>query len=216
MKRIIFFIVIVSIAKFAVCQGYDETQANNSVQESVVPGWNQAKYYIYESLFPDFMTYHEFASRQATDKIFVLYSYINPPARVNITQEDLKKWNIPLQKLRQQAAINMNLLADSCTLKIDPQLGHILVTINTRADIVRSSLIFSEHFINRVQKILDFPFYCLVPTRDSCYIFSQKNKEYFLGKLKDKVKNEYKESNDFVSLEIIKISDKGIEVIGHL
>lgn len=63
----------------------------------------------------------------------------------------------------------------------------------------------------KLQDSFGFPFYAVLPVRDFCYIFSQKDFAFFSTRLGSTVVKEYKESGYPITPEILKFSDKGVE-----
>ena len=67
---------------------------------------------------------------------------------------------------------------------------------------------------SKVKVNFGFPFYAVIPVRDFCYIFSEKDFDFFAGIIGKVVVDEYKKSGYPITTEIIKFSDKGVEAVG--
>jgi hypothetical protein len=66
----------------------------------------------------------------------------------------------------------------------------------------------------KLNKDFGFPFYAVIPVRDFCYIFSEKDFEFFSNRIGEVVVEEYKNSGYPITTEILKFTENGIKSVG--
>lgn len=179
-----------------------------------IPNWNIAKDSIFYSLFPSDFEYNKVINNPVTKDLHKVYIYCTTVNNTWLTKDDILKWKISEEEFEQQVKLNVNKLLENAKVEIDMVEGKKLGYFSLYDETLKGSLLLSTKLKNKVEKDFGWPIYAVIPVRDFCYIFSEKNSKFFIDRLGNTVVKEFKESSYPISTEILKITDKGIEAIG--
>lgn len=176
--------------------------------------WADAKDDIYISLFPNDHDFQEFLHSKITDEFSKVYVHSGQDKLTWITKEDLKKWNITETQLDTQASNNADKLLKTTSITFDTIENRKLGLIEVEQTTLKGALLFAPTMKAKIKKDFGFPFYAVIPVRDFCFIFSERDFEFFSGRIGKVVVDEYKQSGYPITTEILKFTDKGVEVVG--
>lgn len=176
--------------------------------------WADAKNDIYISLFPNDFAFNDFLHKKVTDEFSKVYIHTGNDKLTWISADDLKKWNITETELDKQANINADGLLAKTPITFDTIENHKLGLIEVEHVSLKGALLFAPTMKEKIEKDLGFPFYAVIPVRDFCYIFSEKDFDFFSGRIGRVVVDEYKKSGYPITTEILKFTDKGVEAVG--
>ena len=177
--------------------------------------WAEVKDSIYISLFPN----HDFSfdsvlHNKITDEFSQVYVHCGDGVEQWITSHELAKWNIDESELARQAKINADKLLSQTEISFDTIEDHKLGMIEVERAALKAALLFAPGMKERIKKDFGFPFYAVIPVRDFCYLFSEKDFDFFSGRIGTVVVDEYKKSGHPITTEVLKFSDKGVEAVG--
>lgn len=185
------------------------------LMEVPIPNWNESKDKVFLSLFPSDFDYQDFINEKVTADFHKYYVYYDNEQYIWVDHKQLEEWQIDQQIFKEQVDKNMNALLDRSSIEIlETESGARLAYFHTEIEGLKSALLFSKNLKNKILPILGFPVYCVLPVRDFCYMFSDKDKNELINSLGETVLNEYNSSGYEITTEILKLSDNGIEVIG--
>ena len=199
----------------------DESHISDLVQTLVsysiaLPSnWTEAKDDIFISLFPNDFDFQNFLHVKITDKFSKVYVHNKQDKLSWINKEDLKKWNISEIELDIQANNNADKLLKTTPINFDTIDNRKLGLIEVENITLKGALLFAPTMKEKIKEDIGFPFYAVIPVRDFCYIFSEKNFEFFSGRIGKVVVDEYKQSGYPITTEILKFTDKGVEAVGQ-
>jgi len=176
--------------------------------------WADAKKYIYISLFPNDFEFNDFLHKKITDEFSKVYIHTGNDMLTWISVDDLKKWNITETELDKQANNNADELLIKTPITFDIIENHKLGLIEVEQMSLKGALLFAPTMRKKIEKDFGFPFYAVIPVRDFCYIFSEKDFDFFSGKIGRVVVDEYKKSGYPITTEILKFTEKGVEAVG--
>lgn len=179
-----------------------------------LPGWEAAKFEIYINLFPNNFDFKDFVFSNVTESFSKVYVHSGADKFTWITKDDIKKWNITEAELDKQAYQNANLLLDNSSISFEIIEDRKLGMINAEHDSLKGALLFAPNLKEKIYDDIGFPFYAIIPVRDFCYIFSEKDFDFFADRLGTIVVEEYKESGYPITTEILKFTENGVEAIG--
>jgi hypothetical protein len=179
-----------------------------------LPDWSKAKSNIYISLFQNDFDFQNFLHTKITDEFSKVYIHRDSMKNSWVSDNDLKKWNITEAELEIQALQNAKLLLEKTQLEFDTIENKKLGFFKTNDETLKGALLFAPNLKEKVFKDFHFPIYAVIPVRDFCYIFSEKDYSFFAKRLGNTVVKEYKESGYPITTEILKFTDKGVEVVG--
>ncbi len=109
----------------------------------------------------------------------------------------------------------MNDLLERSTIEVlEMESGARLAYFNTEMEELKSALLLSKNLKQKISPVIGYPVYCVLPVRDFCYMFNEKDKDELINALGETVLKEYQTSGYEISTEILKISNAGIEPIG--
>ena len=187
---------------------------HSHLMEVSIPHWEQAYLKVYCSLFPSDFDFGDFLHEKVTDDFHKIYVYCENGQYIWINHEQLKDWQIDIQTFKQQVAFNMNALLEETSIETtETAEGLRLAFFENGIEGVRSALLFSKDLKKKIEPILGWPIYCVLPVRDFCYMFSEKDDE-LLSRLGDIVLDEYSNSAYPVTTEALLISDEEIKTVG--
>lgn len=177
--------------------------------------WTDAKNSIYISLFPNDYEFNDFLHSKITDEFSKVYVYSGQDRLTWITEEDLKKWNVTVRDLDEQANNNADELLSVTPISYDTIENRKLGLIEIEHASLKAALLFAPSMKEKLKEHFGFPFYAVIPVRDFCYIFSEKDFDFFSKRIGDVVVDEYKKSGYPITTEILKFSQKGVEAVGR-
>lgn len=199
----------------------DESHISDLVQTLVsytieLPSnWTDAKDDIFISLFPNDFDFQDFLHVKITDEFSKVYIHSGQDKLSWITKDDLKKWKITEAELDNQANANADKLLVTTPITFDTIENRKLGLIEVEHTTLKGALLFAPMMKEKVQENFGFPFYAVIPVRDFCYIFSEKDFDFFSGRIGKVVVDEYKKSGYPITTEILKFTDKGVEAVGQ-
>jgi hypothetical protein len=131
-----------------------------------------------------------------------------------IMDSHYKDWNKSKEQIKSVA--NFNLKKRLEETQIDTLLieGRTLGYFDTEFNL-KSVLLTSEHLKQKLATRFGWPVYAVLPVKDFCYFFSEKDLEFFSNRLGTTVLEEYNQSPHPITRELVKISDEGIKAIGE-
>ena len=192
----------------------DLVQTLVSYSIEIPKNWAEAKDDIYISLFSNDHDFQEFLHVKMTDEFSKVYVHSGQDKLTWITKEDLKKWNITETELENQANNNADKLLKTTSITYDTIENRKLVLLEVEHTTLKGALLFAPTMKDKIKTDFGFPFYAVIPVRDFCYIFSEKDFDFFSGRIGKVVVDEYKQSGYPITTEILKFTDKGVEAVG--
>jgi hypothetical protein len=176
--------------------------------------WTDAKNDIYISLFPNDHDFQNFLHVKITDEFSKVYVHSGQDKLTWIATDDLKEWNITAAELDKQANSNADMLLSVTPISFDTIENRKLGLIEAEHTSLKAALLFAPTMKEKVKTDFGFPFYAVIPVRDLCYIFSEKDFDFFSKRIGQVVLDEYKKSGYPITTEILKFNDKGVEAVG--
>lgn len=192
----------------------DLVQTLTSYSNDLPLTWAETKNNIFISLFPNDKEYQDLLYIKITDEFCKVYVFKEKDKLTWITKEDLKKWNITETELDKQANANADKLLEITPITFDTVENRKLGLIEVEQTSLKGALLFAPRMKEKVEANFGFPFYAVIPVRDFCYIFSEKDFNFFASRIGKVVVDEYKKSGYPITTEILKFSDKGVEAVG--
>jgi hypothetical protein len=187
---------------------------HSHLMEVPIPDWEQAHLNVYCSLFPSDYDFGDFLHEKVTDDFHKTYVYYESGQYIWINHDQLEAWQIDEQTFKEQVSLNMNsLLGDSNIETTETEDGFRLAFFETSIEGVKSALLFSKDLKEKIEPVLGWPIHCVLPVRDFCYMFSEKDDE-LLNRLGEIVLDEYSNSAYPVTTEALLISEEGIKTVG--
>jgi hypothetical protein len=176
--------------------------------------WTEAKDNIFISLFPNDNDFQDFLHVKITDEFSKVYVHSGNDKLTWITKADLKKWNITEAEIDIQANKNADKLLKATPIAFDIIENRKLGLIEVEHTTLKGALLFAPTLKEKVIADIGFPFYAVIPVRDFCYIFSEKDFEFFSTRIGNVVVAEYKQSGYPITTEILKFTNNGVEAVG--
>jgi hypothetical protein len=177
--------------------------------------WTEAENEIFISLFPNDHHFQDFLHVKITDEFSKVYVHSGQDKLTWITKDDLKRWNVTEAELDIQANKNADKLLETTAITFDTIESRKLGLIEVERTTLKGALLFAPTMKEKVKADFGFPFYAVIPVRDFCYIFSEKDFDFFSGRIGKVVVDEYKQSGYPITTEILKFTDKGVEAVGQ-
>jgi hypothetical protein len=178
-------------------------------------GWATSRTNIHFTFVPHDFDFGDLIHQKVTDefsKVFVHYGTSNITF---ISRDQMLEWQVSEVDLEKQAAENAQATLEETNIKYEIIDGRKLGMIEAKRESLKPALLFAPKISEKVSKDIGFPFFAVIPVRDFCYIFSQKDFEFFAQRLGSTVVDEYKKSGYPITTEILKFTDKGVEAVGR-
>lgn len=186
------------------------------VEQIEIPkNWAECKDKVFISLFPNDIDFDDMIHKKVTDEFSKVYMLSSDTNQIFLSKDNLEKWNITEKDLDIQANTNADNLLLKSTITFDTIEKRKLGIINADNETLKPALLFAPTMREKVKKDFGFPFYAVIPVRDFCYIFSEKDFDFFSGRIGDVVADEYKQSGYPITTEVLKFTDKGVEAVGQ-
>lgn len=190
------------------------------IVNSILEPFNYTFEEIQTLIFPHFIPFDmevdssEIEIEKVTPKAYLIYVVNKNGGQTYIMNSTYKKWGKTFDEIKRIGMSNLNSLLTKCkidTLIIENRvLGYFYTEFS-----LKTSFLAATKLKEKVESNYGWPIYAVFPVKDFCYIFSEKDFDFFSAKLGSTVLKEFNKSPHPVSTEIIKISDDGIEAIGQ-
>ena len=181
---------------------------------SKIPNWEISKDNVFIQLFTNDFEFKDQINEKVTEEFSKVYVVSANDKLIWITKEDLKEWNVTESELKKQTDINANKLLEKTEIKFEIIENHKLGLIEVSRTSLKGSLLFATKMKEKLQKDFGYPFFAVIPVRDFCYIFSEKDLEFFSNRIGEVVVEEYKNSGYPITTEILKFTENGTESVG--
>jgi hypothetical protein len=197
----------------------DESHISDLVQTILsysvdVPSWENSKNNVYVQLFPNDFDFKDLIYEKVTEEFSKIYVVSENEKLTWITPDILIKWNISELDLIKQADLNANELLTKTKVDVEIIENRKLGMIEVQKTFLKSSLLFASKMKEKLKSDFGFTFYAVIPVRDFCYIFSEKDFEFFANRIGKTVVQEYQNSGYPITTEILFFSENGITAIG--
>lgn len=192
----------------------DLVQTLGSYSIELPENWADAKEFIYISLFPNDHDFQDVSHTRLTDEFSKVYVFSGQDKLTWITKHDLEKWNITETELEIQANNNADKLLKTTTITVYTIENRKLGLIEVGHTTLKGAVLFAPTMKEKIKMDFGFPFYAVIPVRDFCYIFSEKDFQFLSSRIGKIVVDEYKQSGYPITTEILKFTDNGVEAVG--
>jgi hypothetical protein len=176
--------------------------------------WDEVKDHVFTSFFPSDYDFTDVIHSKVTDEFTQIYVYSSKWGLAWISKKELKKWGKSDADFIRQANSNGDKLLASSEITFDTIENRRIGIFETEHETLTGALLFAPSLKEKIKKYIGFPFYAVFPVRDFCYIFSEKDFNFFSKKLGPIVVEEYTKSGYPITTEILKFSKNGVEVVG--
>jgi len=129
-----------------------------------------------------------------------------------VTPKMCADWGVTEEQATAAARANQDGLLRGITIETMGD-GDDLVGTLPLASPYKASVIFADAFKGFVERALGWPVLAVIPCRD--FIFIVKDGSPLIGKMGGVVVQEFRQSGYPITTEVLRISDEGIEAIGH-
>jgi uncharacterized protein YtpQ (UPF0354 family) len=148
--------------------------------------------------------------RNPIDKSLYLYYVIYDGSLRFISNDELDKINLKTDEIIKIAAQNLSSLFHSTKIESEDLDGHQLYYFNTQSPL-KATLLFSDAFQDKYNNDI---VYMVLPVRDFCYFFFEKDKDYFFKKIGSTVQEEYSKSDHPITKEVVMLKQGKYKIIG--
>jgi hypothetical protein len=193
----------------------------NNLVESLVsytdklPDWEDASTTLLPIIVPAEMDVGAAPSRQLTDSTLVVVVRNLPDQIVWVQADHLIDWQRSVQMLFETAYYNLNSLLDHAEVRPATMDEHPYGIVLAQQSHLDSSLPLATRFKEAVKDLFGWPVYVIIPARDLCVVFSEKEEGFFSQSLGNTVTKEFATSPYPITRELLRVSDAGIESVGH-
>src|SRR5262249_21396102 len=154
---------------------------------------------------------HEFGDccrQEVSDQVCLVLVYLSGPGQhlVWLTPGLLKGLGVSRELAEARAADNLARLLAETPIETTDADGHKLGMLSTPSPL-KASLISARGLREKVEALLGWPIYAVIPTRDFAYLIPQSARELFPG-IARVVIGEYTKRGYPVSTEVFEITDE--------
>jgi hypothetical protein len=129
-----------------------------------------------------------------------------------VTSKMCEDWGVPVEQAISAALANQARLLEGIELEVAEADGKALGMIPLEGP-YKASVIFSPAFKRLVEPRFGWPVLVVIPCRDFIYVLADESP--LLGQIGSVVVSEFRNSGYPITTEVLRISDEGIEAIGH-
>jgi hypothetical protein len=180
-----------------------------------LPDWEEASATLLPIIVPADMDVGDAPVQQLTDNTLVVVVRNLPDQIVWVQADHLADWQQSAQMLFETAYQNLNSLLDHAEVRPATMNEHPYGIVLAEQSHLDSSLPIAASFKTLVESQFGWPVYVIMPARDLCIVFSEEQEGFFSQSLGNTVVEEFTTSPYPVTRELFKISDGGIEAVGH-
>jgi hypothetical protein len=181
-----------------------------------LPAWSEARPTLLPILVPaDTEELDKAIHKTATDSTCIVLVQSLADRIVWVQADHATEWQQSKADLFQAAYANLTVELSKAKIRSTFLEGHPYGIVIAEESHLDSSMPLSPAFKARVQKQFGWPVYAVIPVRDLCFIFSQKELDFFSERLASTVLAEFNKSPYPVTRELLKLSDKGVEAVGR-
>lgn len=175
------------------------------------PSWEEAKPWVRWQMEPMSDELKEALYERASDGVALVLVLASPDeTQIRwISPKTAEEWGQTRDSLFAAAGDNMLVLAEKMDITFEEIDGHKLGMIGTEWPAYKAALVFSRGFRARVEPVLGWPVFAVMPCRDFVYIVPAKDKE-LLPRMGPVVVKEYKQGAYPLSTEVFELVDQGI------
>ncbi len=180
-----------------------------------LPPWPQAKAGIRFSAEPSDHEFGDTLYDPITDSLCRVLAYVDEEeTRITwLTPSLLDEWDKSKDTVAEAAAQNMVDLLRRTPIEIEAIEQFRLGIFATHSPF-KASLIFSPNLKEVLSAKLGWPVYAVIPCRDFTYVLPEEDHD-LIARLGEVVVREFSRSAYPISTEVFRVSDDGIEAIGH-
>lgn len=175
--------------------------------------WEQAKNDIYISLYPNQFDFRDSVYQKITSVFGKVYAHSGKRTLTWVTTHHLKKWNITHIDLDIQACFNADRLLANTNIVVDKIMGHKVGYIEANPSSLVAACLFAPSMKQKIKPLFGYPFYAIIPIRDMCLVFGQKDYAFFYENMGEIVSLEFQRSGYTITNELLMFSDKGVKTI---
>jgi hypothetical protein len=129
-----------------------------------------------------------------------------------VTPQMCEHWGVTVEQASSAAFANQDGLLSGIELDVAEGDGNALGMIPL-ASPYKASVIFAGAFKPFVEQVLGWPVLVVVPCRDFIYVVADDSP--LVGQMGSVVVNEFRNSGYPITTAVLRLSDDGIEAIGH-
>ncbi len=190
--------------------------AQNKCKE--LPPWNVAKNHIRPYLISSedasyalmIRNSDAFFSSYLTERIRMVMVLAYGDCIVPLREELLKKWDVNFAQTRIAMEDTMTKLVPQTNLEEHKKEGFVYFTVHHPQSILNSVIPFYKPFQHVLKKELGEPYYMAVPEQRTAVLFSKNYALQYEKVLRNDVLLTYECSSQYLSPELIEVSDAGV------
>ena len=178
-----------------------------------LPTWEHARARIYWSAEASSADLGGTLHESVTERVSRVLVFIDLVGMRWLLPKCLADWGVPMTELDAAARENLDRLLHGKRLEVERDDGRALGMVPIDSVALKASVIFAPGLKGFVEAELGWPVLAVIPCRDFIYLFSEGDD--VVSALGDTVQREFRESAYPITTEVLRISDEGIEAIGH-
>ncbi len=183
--------------------------------ENNLPDWDIIKDFVYISFFPSDFDFQDFINKPITKDFHQIFICQWGELFYWVSKQMLVDWGLSEQVLEEQVLENCKKALNEAELQVNMVEDHKLGFFESKDhENLKASFLSAPNFKEKVMLEFGFPIYAVIPVRDFCIIFSEKDFDYLSQRLGNTVIEEYTESGYPITIEILKITEEGINAVG--
>jgi hypothetical protein len=129
-----------------------------------------------------------------------------------VTPDMCETWGVTIEQAIAAAFVNQDRLLDGIALDVTEANGNALGMVLLDSP-YKASVIFAKAFKRLVEPVLGWPVLAVVPCRDFIYVVADDSP--LVSQMGSVVVNEFRNSGYPITTEVLRLSEEGIEAIGH-
>lgn len=192
----------------------------DSLHESLMgmplPGWDEAAPNLFFMLSqPAHVAQAEYISEPIADGVIKIFVHHHQGRYIWISHNVLRYWNVSLETLKERCNYNMDILLDACKIHTGKTPDHVKFgCIDSEISWLNSAVLFTENFKKEVEKLIGWPIYFTMPTREFCFFLNIKHRQA-MDLLSPMFAEVFRREDSQLTREIFSMTDNGIRAVGR-
>lgn len=177
------------------------------------PSWADARARIYWSAEASTADLQGALHEPVTDRLSRVLVFADHAGMRWLVPKRLEEWGVRMSEVDAAARENLDRLLHGKRLEVERDDGSALGMVPIDSVALKASIIFAPGLKAFVAEELGWPVLAVIPCRDFIYFFREGDD--VIRAIGDVVQREFRESGYPITTEVLRISDAGIESIGH-
>ncbi len=192
------------------------TSLHESLMGIPLPGWDEACPNLFFMLSQSTqVAREEYISEPVADGVIKIFVHHHDGRYIWISHNVLRYWNVSLETFKERCDYNMDVLLDESRIHITKTPDQVKFgCIDSDISWLNSAVLFTKNFKKGAEKLIGWPIYFTMPTREFCFFLNIKHRQT-MDLLSPMFAEVFRREDSHLTREIFSMTDNGIRVVGR-